>query len=209
MKALFIILCVAAFIFCLLILPVTADVSYNKKFVYRFKYSGIVLFNSEKRFDISKFRRKKKSKTSKKTEKEVKSEKENFFKKTYKEKGFVNTVKYFAKISGIILKRVLHLLKRFKFKKFKLKIIYASDDAASTAIEYGGICCAIYPIIALLETTVNLKTKEINISADFDKTEPEFEISVSVTAHLINFIIAFVAVMLEILKLQRKDSENQ
>lgn len=213
MKILFIIFCVILFLLLLMFLPVTADISYQKEFCYRFKYSGIVLFNSEKKFNIDKFKRKRKKKVLKdnltENDSDTNHKKENFFVKIYKEKGFINTVKYFADISGIILKRVLKLLKRFKFKKFKLNLTVASDDAANTAIEYGAVCSAVYPVIALLETQISLKSKKVSINADFDKTKPEFDFSVSITAKLINFIIAFIAVIFEFLKLQRKERENQ
>lgn len=213
MKILFIIFCVILFLLLLMFLPVTADISYQKEFCYRFKYSGIFLFNSEKKFNIDKFKRKRKKKVLKdnptENDSDTNHKKENFFVKIYKEKGFINTVKYFADISGIILKRVLKLLKRFKFKKFKLNLTVASDDAANTAIEYGAVCSAVYPVIALLETQISLKSKKVSINADFDKTKPEFDFSVSITAKLINFIIAFIAVIFEFLKLQRKERENQ
>ena len=134
--------------------------------------------------------------------------KENFFKKLSNEKGFFEAVKYCARFLGIILKKFMWLIKRFKFKKFKLEIIVASDDAANTALEYGGVCSAVYPIVSLLESNINLSLKSINISADFNKIKPEIKTSASVTTRLIFWIVALMAVFNEYLKLKRKESEN-
>ena len=84
----------------------------------------------------------------------------------------------------------------------------ASDDAANTALEYGGVCSAVYPIVSLLESNINLSLKSINISADFNKIKPEIKTSASVTTRLIFWIVALMAVFNEYLKLKRKESEN-
>lgn len=209
MTALFIVLGIVLIIFLLTILPVTVDIDYSSEFFYRIKYAGIVLFDNRKRFKIKAKKRKKKKEKPKKEEPDLKGEKkENFFKTLCNEKGFFEAVKYCARFLGIILKKFMWLIKRFKFKKFKLEIIVASDDAANTALEYGGVCSAVYPIVSLLESNINLSLKSINISADFNKIKPEIKTSASVTTRLIFWIVALVAVFNEYLKLKRKESEN-
>ncbi len=210
MIALYIVLSVLLLIFLLLFLPVTADLEYLNELSYRFKYAGIVLFDSEKRVDIKKVKRKKKSKKAKKetASASCETEKENFFKKTYKEKGFVGSVKYFANLLGLLLKKLWWVVKRFKFRRFNLDLIIATDDAANTAIEYGGVCCAVYPVLSLLETNADFKSKKLNVSADFDKTKPEFCVSISVTTRLIFWLIAAVSALIEYYKIQHKESEN-
>lgn len=210
MTALFIVLTVILLLLIILILPVTADLSYKNELSYRFKYAGITLFNSEKRVNIKKVKRKKKSKkqSGEQPSAEKEGKKENFFKKIYDKKGFFGTVKYCANLLGIILKRLWRVIKRFKFRHFCLDLTVASQDSADTAIEYGGICCAVYPVLSLLESTADFKMKQININADFNKTQPEFQISFSVTTRLIYWITAAISAITEYYKLQRRECEN-
>ena len=58
------------------------------------------------------------------------------------------------------------------FKKIKLRDIYldyvvGSDDAAKTALKYGGVCAAVYSLSKFLSTYFDTKIGEINIEADF------------------------------------------
>ncbi len=210
MIAWLVVLSILFLLFILLVLPVTADLSYEKVFSYRIKYAGFVLLDSEKRVDIKKIKRKKKKSqvTDTAPSKEQSGKEDNFFKKTYKQKGFFGAVKYFSKLLMMLLKKLWFVVKRLKFTRFKLDITVATHDAANTAIEYGGICSAIYPTLAFLYTNAKFKSKEVNISADFDKTESEVSASISVTTRLIFFLIVALSALFEFLKLQRKEREK-
>ncbi len=200
MKALLIVLGVLLLLLFLLILPVTIDLFYEKSFVYRIKYAGIVCFYS-------------KNKTKEKTDddtsiKQSKPKKDSYLKKTYNEKGFYGTVVYFCKLLMLILKKLQFILKHLKFRHFKLDLTVASSNAADTALQYGGICSAVYPIIAFLQTNVNFKLKNVNISTDFDKTKPEFKVEFFVITKPIYLLIAVLTALFEFLKLQRKEREK-
>ena len=207
MIAWIVILSVVFLLFVLLFLPVTADLSYVKEFSYRIKYAGFVLLDSEKKVDIKKVKRKQKKSDDTSAQKSSGKE-DNFFKKTYKQKGLLGSIRYFSEILMLLLKKLWFVVKRLKFTRFKLHITVATDNAASTAIEYGGICSAVYPILASLQTNADFKSKEINVSADFDKTESIVIASISVTTRLIYFLIVAVSAIFEFLKLQRKEREK-
>ena len=209
MTALFIVLGILALILTLLLLPLTFNFSYANEVHYNFKYAGFNLFNSEKKLNINKIKRKKKSNKTKKNNHQASNEKEeNFFKKVYNKKGIIGTIKYFANILVIILKKLLWLIKHFKFKNFNFNLTIASENAANTAIEYGSVCACVYPVLSLLESALDFKTKKINISADFDHTLPTLEICFSVKTQLFYWLIAIILAIFEFSKLQRKDSEN-
>ncbi len=58
------------------------------------------------------------------------------------------------------------------FKKIRIRDVYidwvvGSDDAAKTALKYGGLCSAIYSAQEFLTTYLDTKIGEINIEADF------------------------------------------
>lgn len=63
-------------------------------------------------------------------------------------------------------------LKRL-FKKIRIRDVYVdwvvgSDDAAKTALKYGGLCAALYSTAEILKSFFDTQIKEINIEADFD-----------------------------------------
>ena len=201
------VLIVLGVIFSLLLLlaflPLTVDLSYRDELIFKIRYSGITLFDSEKKVGLKKSKKKPKKKTEDNTPK-----KESFFKKTYKQKGLLGTINYLSEILILLLKKLCWVIKRFKFRNFRLNLSVATSDAASTAINYGKICSAVYPVISFLETNADFKAKEINIKADFDETDSRFQISTLVTTRLFFWFVAAIAVLIEFLKLQRKEREK-
>lgn len=89
-----------------------------------------------------------------------------------------------------------------------LDLTVATDDAANTAIQYGSVCAVLYPVLSLLQSTVDLKSKEVNINADFEKSKWEFKTSILVKAQLIYWIIAAIGTLKQYYKLQRKEREK-
>ena len=58
------------------------------------------------------------------------------------------------------------------FKKIRIRDVYidyvvGSDDAAKTALKYGGLCAAIWSLIGTLRTYMDTDVREVNIEADF------------------------------------------
>lgn len=62
---------------------------------------------------------------------------------------------------------IKRLFKKIKFRNVYLDYVVGTDDAAKTALKYGGLCAAIYPVIEWLTTYFDFEAKEINIEADF------------------------------------------
>ena len=197
---------IIALLLVLLFLPLSIDLTFAKELRFKIKYFGIIIFDSEKNVKLKKAKRAKSVVKEKSEGKEDK--KENFLKKTYKQKGLLGTITYFSKILMLLLKKLWWVVKKFKFRRFYLNLSVATNDAASTAINYGKICSAVYPIISFLETNADFKAKEINISADFDKSDSEFKISTSVTTRLFFWLVAAISALFEFLKIQRKESEK-
>lgn len=208
MKTVLIILgIIITLLFLLLILPLTIELSFKDKFLLKVKYFGITVYDNQKNIgDKSKKSSKENSKT--KSENNDNKPKDNFLKKTYDQKGLLGTVKYLSDLLSMLFKKIGWLIKRIKFRKFKLNLAVATPDAASTAIQYGAICSALYPVLSILTANLNFKAKEINISADFNKTAPEFQIELIAKASIIVWIIAAIATFLQYSKLQDKESEK-
>ncbi len=207
MIALIIVLSILACVFLALILPITVELEFKKELCMIIKYAGFTVFDNQKIYMIKK--RKKRKKKSKPTSNNVPPQEEkNFFKKLCEEKGFLGAFKYCAQLLGILVKKMLWIIKRFKFTKFSLDLIVATEDAAKTAIEYGSICTAVYPTLTLLKTNLKFNPKSVNISTDFDKKNSEFEFCLAVTARLIYMLAAAITAFIEYFKLTRKESKN-
>lgn len=207
MTAVYVIFAVLLFLLILLLIPISVELDFESEIKYRVKVAGITVYNSEKP--------PKKHKKAKKSDKNVAEntpdtppKKQNFFSRLKKEKGFSGAVKYTAGLAGIILKKIGWLLRRLRFKKFVLEITVASDDAAVTALEYGTVCTAVYPVISFLVSKARFKAKSVDISADFDVTCPRARLSFAVTTELIIPAIALICGMKEYKK-YKKESENK
>lgn len=187
----------------LLIIPVKLRVDYDKELTYTLKYLGFTLLDSEKEDKESKKVFKKVQNTSLPTDKES-------IKSTYKQKGITGTIKYYGDVLLLILKRLRWIIRFVKIRKFVFDLSIASDNAADTAIEYGEVCCVVYPIISFIQTNTNFKfkTDNINIRPDFDSTDSKLKASVLVKAKLITCLIAIAGLLLDYTKKQRKESEK-
>lgn len=206
MIALYIILGVLAFIFIILLLPLTLEIAYDKEFLLKVKFFGICLYDNK---SIKKDKKKiKNNKKSYKKSEEIPAQKDGFLKSTYKQKGFTGTVVYLSEILKLVLIKIKWLLPRIKFHKFVFELTVATSDAADTAIKYGKVCSAVYPVFAFVQSNTPLKTEQINISADFDKKISEFKTSIKLTAKALWLLIAAISVLWQFLKLQRKEREK-
>lgn len=190
----------------LLFLPLTVDLNFKNELRLKIKYSGITFFDSEKRVKLKKAKKNKRNSHEKSDD--AKPQKENFLKKIYKQKGLLGTIRYFCKIFKLLFKKICRIVKHLKFRKFHFDLTVAASDAATTAINYGKICGAVYPIISFFETNADFKSKNVNVKADFDKTDSELQMSVSVTTRAFYWLVAAIAILSEFLKLQRKESEK-
>ena len=187
----------------LLFLPLTVDFEYDSQFVLLLKYAGVTVFDSQKRVSLKKSKRGKKKAFS-----DSPSKKQGFVKRIYDQKGFLGTVEYFCKLLQLLLKKIWWVAKRFSFSRFKLDFTVATTDAAKTAIEYGKLCAAVYPVLSLLQAIVRFKPQQVNINADFDKNKYEFNASIRVTTRAFYWLVAALSAAVQFLKLQHKECEK-
>lgn len=210
MTALFIILGIIVFILLLLFLPISVFLSVKDDFKVIVRFSGI------KVFDTSKPKKEKKEKTKpqdteNETQKGQKKENKlvNTFKNKKEESGIVGAVRYFGEIAKIILGKLVWFLKKLKFDHIRLNLSVSSEDAADTAIMYGTICTALYPILSLITSNASVKYKEINISADFNKTAIILDLSFCVKLRLIYALVALIKGYFEYRKFIKEEDKNE
>lgn len=182
----------AALIFIVLILPVSASItsSDTKKTEFKIKILFFTVFSSLKS------EKKKKSDSSEKEQKS--SEKEQNFDK-YKrikhvlgidrfdsfEKLYNNVKKggidgTFSKTLGIIkfvLKQLKEVLNHIKLKKLNITYISGGDSASSAAFGYGIACSAVFPVSGYIQAVTNGKDNVLlDVKCDFDADKPRFNI---------------------------------
>ncbi|MBR3145024.1 MAG: DUF2953 domain-containing protein [Clostridia bacterium] len=162
-----IILSVLLFFALLFFLPVSVRLSYNKKIGLKVYYAGI------KVYDINK-PKKEKEQGEEEREKETsghkvgeKEKKELFFKRDFEKMEKIEFIKYYSHVLKDVLVRFKSLIKRFTFTVFDITVSVASDDAMTTAIEFGAVSAAISPVVTLILQFAKVKRKSINIYADF------------------------------------------
>lgn len=133
-------------------------------------------------------------------------------KENVEEGGVSETVNKVVTVISLIAGQIFWLLKRFKIKKLKFFVVCGGSDAADTAMEYGLVCAAVYPLAAYLDT--NLKTaknaQDIQIYCDFDgDSRFEFEFNVSIRIiHVIRAIFRNALANAERLKNEEANNER-
>ena len=184
-----------------LFLPLKVNLAFKGDFRAKITFVGITLFTTEKG-----------ETEQKNTENEVEEQTEKGTKKPdifefLKEKyGFFGAVKKILLLLYDMLSHIKGLLRHIKIKKAVFDINVAGSDAAQTAIQYGAICSAAYPLTALLESCRVVKFKRINIKSDFDGGEATFEFSTEVSAALIFLIISAIKIYKEYKKFITKEN---
>lgn len=172
-----------------LFLPISVFFSYNKKPAVKVYYCGIPVFSTA---HSKKEKSDKKEKQTNNEKDENKKEKNNIFKEVYDKLGFNDTVRYFAGLLKIVVKKLGWVLKKIKIRRFTMSLAVSDSDAAQTAIQYGRICSAVYPALSLLFSVTDCKAERVDVSADFNHTSSSFSISFAVRTLPIFLIIAAV-----------------
>ncbi len=68
---------------------------------------------------------------------------------------------------------VKKLFKKIRWYDIYIDWVVASDDAAKTALQYGGICAFLYPFFEWLTTYFTAHVKEVHIEPDFSKEKQD------------------------------------
>ncbi len=190
MTATIIISAVICFFVLLLFLPISVRFSYRGEARVKVKYAGITVFNTAKPKAKKKNKKEEQEKTAQAPQQK---KKENFFVSQYKRLGFTESVKYFADIAKEVLKKLLWFVKKMHFKMFLFDLSVATDNAHDTAVQYGIVCTAVYPVLSVICSNAKFKAKKINVSADFCGTEYVFKTDLNVSVSTVYAIAALIS----------------
>ena len=191
MIPLIIILSVAAFIVLLLFIPISVHIKYDGDFFVKLKIAGIKAYEVEPKEDI------KETKPDTENDKKAKKQTEKAFDKLKKKHGFAGAVREIFILIKAVLQRLKGSLKHIAVRRLCLDIRVASGDAATTAIEYGAVCAAVYPVLTLIDGIANVKMKNINVFSDFNSGGSHFGFSVVVRVRIIYLIVIAFGVFSE------------
>mgnify|MGYP000847676905 FL=1 len=160
-----ILLAIIGIMLLLLLLPVHLRATFNGDL----KVSAGVLFINFKLYPRPPVSEKKRLKKERREQKRKKKERKRLSEaeEELQVEGVWALVKYYIEMGKLITSTAKRLLKTITVDRLNLNIVVATDDAARTAIDYGKICAVVYPIQALIESTMRVRRREINISTDF------------------------------------------
>lgn len=185
MIALYILAGIFCFLGLILLLPVSVNLKYDGELSFKVKFAGIKVFEP----------REKQNKSDEKEQPaEKKKEKDSQLKSTFKilkvKYGFIGAVKEIISFIKDCLNHLGYLLRTMKFKKICLDLSVAGSDAAQTAIQYGEVCSAVYPVLSFFQSKANVKYKQINVRGEFENPKGNFTFKMVVNLQIVFLLIA-------------------
>ncbi len=178
MLAVYIIVAVLILIAVVLLLPFSLEIAFLENFKFKVKFLGLSIYKHKEKASKSE------SKSDEAEKEKSDAKPKSLFSRFKKKYGFFGTVKEFLAFFKDILSVIKPLIPHIKIRKVKLSVTVASTDAAQTAIEYGAVCTAVYPLLSFLESVADIGYKKIDIKSDFENTEPHFSFSAKVSFKL-------------------------
>lgn len=173
------------------------------------KYNG--KFSAAVKFLCFTFRfgekdKKKKEKKAKK-ESNPKHEKKEKDKKDKKRPSVLSDLTFtdYLNIAKIALTEFVF---KIKIEKFNLNAKISGEDAAKTALTYGKINAAAYPIVSFLTEKKALQNAEINIYTDFLSDKSEYQGEIILYSRFISVIITGFLIAVYLLKKMLKTRQK-
>ena len=158
----------------------------DEEFILSFKLLFFV-------FTVSPENKKKKKKKAKKKEKEkkerpAKKEKDNFFRSHTSGFGVFD----YIELIGIVIEK---FVAKIYFDKLEAEIRVAGDDAAQTALNFGRLNAAIYPIAGLINGHKRIKKLHIGITPDFTTTKSVYNAEAIAYIRIFDVLAAVIAII--------------
>lgn len=190
----------------ILFIPVVVDLEYTDDFKFKVSFLKITFFNSEKEKKTEKLKSDGKQKGKKSS---VLRDTKAYFKKVKNKKGFTGAVKEVMRLISGIFSHIKWLLRYINICKVRLNINVGTPDAALTAIEYGSVCSAVYPVTAMLDSVAHIGFKEINVNADFENGKSDFGFKARVKMQIVYLLISAFKIYRTLKKFITENIENE
>ena len=161
----------------LLILPLKVELSFFEDFKVKVKFLGFTLYPQKPKNE-------KKATREKSDETKPNLKEKNLFEKLVEKREFKGAINELFTLFKAVIIPLKKFLKRIKFRNIKVSIVVAGDDAAQTAINYGTVCSAVYPVLSIFQNIANSKYKKIDVTSNFESGKSSFEFSLDVKASI-------------------------
>ena len=183
MTALYIVAGVLAFFAVLLIAPVHFKLRYNDGgLLVRARYLVIRLTFFP--FKEKKTKKPKKIKPDKKKSKPKPKPKRGGLGKRlaqmFKDDGITGILSLLSEMAKIAAAASRKMLAAVVIDRLDVAIITASDNAADTAIQYGRICAVLYPAVAVVESSMRVRQRNISVNPDFLREDSAVTVDIAV-----------------------------
>lgn len=139
-------------------------------------------------FTVSPENKKKKKKEKEKKERPAKKEKDNFFRSHTSDFGVFD----YIELIGIVIEK---FVAKIYFDKLEAEIRVAGDDAAQTALNFGRLNAAIYPIAGLINGHKRIKKLHIGITPDFTTTKSVYNAEAIAYIRIFDVLAAVIAII--------------
>lgn len=181
MNAIKVIFIIIAVILFFLICPLKVYLDYDGDARLSIGY----LFLKFRLFPAKPKKPKKKKPEGKKKEEPEKSEvprRPNRVKQLLDKHGIDGLIDILKEVVRIVVDFLGSLAKHLYITRCNIRICIVGEDAADTAVKYGYVCSAVYPLISILEQKCVLKKHYTDISAGFlaEKTAAEMELTLKI-----------------------------
>lgn len=197
MTALIVIGVIIAILLLIAVTRISVHIAYEQSFKISVSVLGITIYSNSKP---------KRAKVTEKSQAEEKPQqkKENIVKKIYKTKGLKYTVDLVGDAVKTVFSKLSWLLQRLKIRNFKLSLSVVGGDAADTAIKYGAVCAAVYPILSFIDAKLDFKPKSIDVYADFEGKDIKFSIFTDIKAEVFVLVALAINCLKEYLNIKKR-----
>ncbi|MBR6510400.1 MAG: DUF2953 domain-containing protein [Clostridia bacterium] len=198
----------------LLFLPVSVFIKFKEDFFVKIKFFGIKVYEIPQKKDKKdktpkEISDKKAEKNEEKAENIVLSKAKSFFGFFKKKYGFFGAVKKLLGFFNDALTHIKPFLRHIKVKKVILNLVISGDDAADTAIKYGQVCTAVYPVLSFFESVCGVDFKKINVKSDFTDNKNEFDFSLLIKLKIFYLLKTAFKVYKEYKNFTLKENYNE
>ena len=171
MTAIWIILGIIAFIFVLLICPLSVSVIYDGELELKIRYLFLCFKLLPKKEKKPKKPKPQKPEKPEKTDSKPQDKNKNSAKDFVSKKGIDGLIELLKKMVDIILKAAKTVTSHLVISKLDINVLVVGDDAADTAMKFGYLCSAVYPIVSIIESHIKKCKHNENIVAGFNDSE--------------------------------------
>ena len=92
-------------------------------------------------------------------------------KSSVKKVGIAGTLQAIFSSVKKLCGRIFRLVRKGRFKKFRLTILVGDEDGGEAAFQYGQICAVAFPLSAYLKNIMRFSEQQVDIRCDYDLTE--------------------------------------